>query len=162
MIVIADTSPINYLILIEQIDVLAKLYGTVIIPVAVREELLRPRAPTAVRSWIEHLPYWIEVRSSTATSDAAILKLDPGEREAILLAEELTATYLIIDEFAGRSEAIRRGLPVIGTIGVLRDAARAGLLDIHVAIVRLQATSFHLSVETAADLLREFELNKNH
>jgi predicted nucleic acid-binding protein len=157
MIVIADTSPINYLVLIEQIDVLPKLYGTVIIPTAVREELLRPRAPSAVRSWMTTPPDWIEVRSSRATNDAPILKLDAGEREAILLAEELTANYLIIDEFAGRSVAIGRGLPVIGTIGVLRDAARAGLLNIRSVINRLQATSFYLSKETTENLLREFD-----
>lgn len=157
MIVIADTSPINYLILIEHIDILPKLYGKVILPDAVREELLRPRAPSPVRSWMQFPPEWIEVRSSSHLSDAVVAKLDTGEREAILLAQELTARYLIIDEFAGRTEAIRRGLPVIGTIGVLRAAARSGLLDIRIAIAHLQTTSFHLSAETAENLLREFE-----
>jgi predicted nucleic acid-binding protein len=56
MIVDADTSPINYLILIEEINILTKIYGRVIIPSAVREELLRPSAPEAVRSWIAESP----------------------------------------------------------------------------------------------------------
>jgi predicted nucleic acid-binding protein len=50
MIVVADTSPINYLILIDEIDILAKMYGTAVIPHAVREELLRPSASEVVRN----------------------------------------------------------------------------------------------------------------
>jgi len=157
MTIVADTSPINYLILIEQIDVLARLYGRVILPSAVHEELLRPGAPSAVRIWMENLPDWIEVRSGIVIEDHTFLKLDAGEREAILLAEELTADYLIIDELLGRREAVRRGLSVIGTIGVLREAAISGLLDIRLAIAKLQSTSFHLAPETAANLLREFD-----
>lgn len=41
MIVVADTSPINYLVLIEQIGILPKMYGRVVIPHTVREELVR-------------------------------------------------------------------------------------------------------------------------
>ena len=62
MIVVADTSPINYLILIEEIDILPKIYGSVVIPHTVREELLRASAPQLVRSWVDHLPIWLEVR----------------------------------------------------------------------------------------------------
>src|SRR5947209_6909628 len=50
MVVAADTSPINYLVLIEEIDILAKMYGTVVIPGMVREELLRSPAPDIVRA----------------------------------------------------------------------------------------------------------------
>jgi predicted nucleic acid-binding protein len=52
MIVVADTSPINYLLLIKEIDILPKMYGKVVIPRAVNEELLRPVAPEIVRAWI--------------------------------------------------------------------------------------------------------------
>ena len=51
MIVVADTSPINYLILIGEIEILTKMYGRVVIPNAVREELLRHSAPEMVRNW---------------------------------------------------------------------------------------------------------------
>lgn len=54
MIVIADTSPINYLILIGEIEVLPALYGRVLIPPSVHEKLDRPRTPQAVRMWIAH------------------------------------------------------------------------------------------------------------
>jgi predicted nucleic acid-binding protein len=56
MIVVADTSPINYLVLIEEIDVLTKMYGAVVIPRMVREELLRPSGPEIVRAWISQPP----------------------------------------------------------------------------------------------------------
>ena len=157
MIVIADTSPINYLILIGEIEVLAHLYGGVLIPASVREELLRPRAPSIVRSWIENPPHWLEVRQPSGLPGTAESVLDPGELDAMQLAEELSADYLIIDEALGRLEAQRRGLPVIGTIGVLRDAARADLLDIREVLARLRATNFHLSLQTEQDLLNEFE-----
>jgi predicted nucleic acid-binding protein len=129
MIVVADTSPINYLILIKEIEILARMYGSVVIPRAVREELLRPSAPEVVRTWIGELPTWLEVRSPVNAPDASLDLLDPGERDAIMLAVELPADQLIVDDRVGRKEAQRRGIPVMGTLGVLREAASLGLLD---------------------------------
>jgi predicted nucleic acid-binding protein len=103
MIVVAETTPLNYLILIGEIDVLAKLYGRVVIPQAVQEELMRSRAPASVRAWIESPPEWLEILSPTV-SDTALAKLDAGERDAIALAEELSADQLIVDELLGRRD----------------------------------------------------------
>jgi predicted nucleic acid-binding protein len=110
MIVVADTSPINYLICIGEIDILARLYGVVIIPRAVRDELSRDRAPEMVRRWIAGPPAWLEVRIPTIKPDAALIaaELDAGEFDAILLAEELGASELIRDDRDGRKEAERR------------------------------------------------------
>jgi len=155
MIVVADTTPINYLILIEEIDVLPKLYGRVIIPHAVSEELLRSRAPVKVQEWMKQPPDWLEVLSPTVVVDAKLAKLDAGERDAIALAEELSADQLIVDELLGRREAERRSLPVIGTIGVLREAAEMGLLDLRSAFERLRQTSFHVSPAILASLLND-------
>jgi predicted nucleic acid-binding protein len=159
MIVVADTSPLNYLILIEAIDVLPKLYGRIVIPRAVHEELARERTPANVRQWIERPPAWLEVRTPLIQADAELAKLDRGESEAIALAEELAANQiivqLIVDELSGRRVAERRSLPVIGTIGVLREAAEMGLLDLRQAFDRLQQTSFHVSPMLLANLLRE-------
>jgi len=159
MIVVADTSPLNYLILIEAIDVLPKLYGRIVIPRAVREELMRERTPAKVRQWIEQPPAWLEVLSPSIQADAGLAKLDQGERDAITLAEELSANHeiiqLIVDELLGRRVAERRNLPVIGTIGVLREAAEIGLLDLRQAFDRLQQTSFHVSPTLLTSLLRE-------
>ncbi len=156
MIVVADTSPINYLILIKEIDILPKMYGSVVVPQTVREELVRASAPQLVRSWLDHLPIWLEVRSPVAVPDSSLAKLDAGERDAITLATELHADQLIVDDREGRREAERRGIPVIGTLGVLREAAILKLLDIRVVAERLQATSFYVAPEVLAKLLKDF------
>ena len=153
MIVVADTTPINYLILIEEIDVLPKLYGRVVIPRTVSEELMRLRAALKVQEWIKQPPDWLEILVPTVVVDAKLAKLDAGEREAIVLAEELSADQLIVDELLGRREAERRNLPVIGTVGVLREAAEMGLLDLRSAFDRLRQTSFHVSPAILASLL---------
>ena len=155
MIVVADTSPINYLILIEEIDILAKMYGRVVIPRAVREELLRPSAPEMVRNWIMQMPAWLEVRTPVNAPDASLAALDPGERDAIMLAGELRADQLIVDDRQGRHEAEKRGIPVMGTLGVLREAATLGLLNLRIAVKRLEATSFYIAPEVLARLLKD-------
>ena len=155
MIVVADTSPINYLILIGEIDVLAALYGRVVIPLAVHDELTRSRAPLAVRSWITNHPHWIEVQVPVDVTDSSLSRFDAGERQAIALAQELSADQLIVDELLGRREAERRGISVIGTIGVLREAAENGLLDLRKAVESLSRTSFHISPAILAALLKD-------
>lgn len=97
MIVVADSSPLNYLIQIQHDSLLPELYIRVFVPTAVIEELRHPRAPVAIASWLQRIPAWLEVRS--ATSKVGILEdLDAGEREAIFLAEEMRASLLLIDE----------------------------------------------------------------
>jgi predicted nucleic acid-binding protein len=71
--------------------------------------------------------------------------LDRGETEAIALAEELHAHWLLIDEAAGRDEASKRGLQTIGTLGVLREGHRAGLLDLRTVMDRLVASGFRVN-----------------
>jgi predicted nucleic acid-binding protein len=155
MIVVADTSPINYLILIGEIEILTKMYGRVVIPRAVREELLRPSAPELVRNWTSQLPTWLEVHTPSNAPDALLAALDPGERDAIMLAGELRADQLIVDDRQGRLEAEKRGIPVIGTLGVIREAATLGLLDLRTAVKHLEATSFHIAPEILARLLKD-------
>ena len=70
--------------------------------------------------------------------------LDLGERAAIALAETMRADLLLIDEAAGRAEAKRRQLRVIGTLGVLRSGAEEGLVNVPDMLERLKATSFYL------------------
>ena len=80
-------------------------------------------------------------------------ELDPGEREAIALAESLRADALILDDKAARREAQRRNLRVIGTLRVLDDAAVAGLVDLPEALRRLQAAGFYLDARLVQFLL---------
>jgi len=91
MIVVSDTSPLNYLVLIEQEDILRKLFGRVVIPQTVFDELRATGASAKVRDWASSLPAWIEVKQTNLIADASLDVLDAGEREAILLAQELSA-----------------------------------------------------------------------
>jgi predicted nucleic acid-binding protein len=86
-VVIADSSPLNYLTLIGSNDVLQRLYGTVIVivPRQVIAELIDPAAPDDVRKWAPDLPSWIDLRESVVL-DNDMTHLDPGERAAIALA----------------------------------------------------------------------------
>jgi predicted nucleic acid-binding protein len=155
VIVVADTSPINYLTLIGHIEILPHFYGRVLIPPTVLEELQDAHTPPVVRAWLGQAPPWLEKRELIHTSDAALNFLDRGEREAIALAEELGAGRLIIDESLAREEAHRRNLSVIGTLGVLRNAARAGLLNLPEALAKLQETSFYVAEDLIQSLLEE-------
>ena len=87
-VVIADTSPINYLVLIDAIEVLPQLYGRVIVPDEVFRELTDPGTPAIVARWMRGKPEWLKVRSVSAAQDPSLSELDSGEEAAILLAQE--------------------------------------------------------------------------
>jgi len=144
VIVISDTSPINYLCLIGCVDVLPALFGEIIIPSAVETELTRKASPEAVRQLMSSPPEWIEIRKP-ANEDPLLAKFGSGEREAISLAEELNAELLIIDDKAARHAAVDRNVAVLGTLGVLQLASSRGLLDLRLAIDKLQDSSFYVS-----------------
>ena len=128
MIVVADASPLNYLIQIDCVWILPKLYDRVAVPGSVIEELERNDAPVMVRNWVASLPSWIE-RVQVAFVDPDLSRLDPGEREAIQLFLDIKANLLLIDERKGRSEAARLGIRTTGTLGVLVAANRRRLID---------------------------------
>lgn len=150
MVIVADTSPVNYLILIDQIAILPKLYARVLIPPAVFDELTHPAAPSPVREWTERHPVWLEVMSPKNT--VALAQLDLGESQAIALAIELGAGVVLIDELAGRKEATRRGLKVAGTLSVLDDADQAGLIKFDEVVARLRKTTFRVSQSVLAEI----------
>jgi len=80
-IVVADTGPINYLILIGQSEILPALFEKVIIPWAVRDELVRAEAPEAMRNWISTPPAWLELHPLfDGPFDAGLESLDEGEK----------------------------------------------------------------------------------
>jgi len=145
MIIVSDTSPINYLILIGQIDLLPQLFHQIIIPQAVYSELSDMEAPTLVRNWITTPPDWIKIQSVSQIADMIIDLLDPGEREAILLAQEINANLLLLDDMKARRTAIDRGLIITGILGILDQAATMKLIDLPIAVQNLQNTSFWVS-----------------
>jgi uncharacterized protein len=113
VIIVSDTSPISNLIIVGYIHLLPQLFGTVIIPDAVYQELLANGIHHPVTQTIQTVD-WLEVRSVTDQQQVVDLErdrdLDPGEANAIILAIELRATQLLIDERLGRLEAKQQGL----------------------------------------------------
>lgn len=159
-LVISDTGPINYLVLIGHTDLLPALFERIFIPFAVQEELKDSVAPLEVRRWIVDPPAWLEVHTVPAHSfhDDSLLSLDKGEREAISLAAALqTDTLLLIDEREGVKAALRKGLNVTGTIGVLDLAAKRGFLDLADAFDRLRQTNFHRPEKLMERMLAEWK-----
>ena len=153
MLVVADTTPINYLVLIGQIDLLASLYEQVVIPSAVAAELRHPKAPAVVQTWIARPPPWCAIRQAQGQPDPALMQLDLGEREAILLAQELRAGAFLTDDLEGRQKAIQRGIAVTGTLGILERAALRALIDLPAVIAQLQATTFYGPPDIIAAML---------
>lgn len=159
MIVVSDTSPINYLLLIGLVDLLPQLYRRVIIPQAVYTELHHPSAPLVVQQWLATLPAWVEVHAAPSASLA--VELGAVETEAIALAVALKADVLLMDERKGRREAIVHGLAVAGTLNVLDEAAAKGLITLPEAVARLLQTNFRVSAELIRELLQRDAARSN-
>ena len=145
MIAVADASPLCYLVLIGQIELLPKLFLRVAVPQSVIRELLHEDAPEEVRTWASSLPGWIDVEENPLLAKTGLEKLQGGEQAAILLAESMKADIILLDEMAARRVAANRGLRVTGLLGVLGEAATRGLIDLAPVIDRLRTTSFRSS-----------------
>jgi predicted nucleic acid-binding protein len=152
-LVVADTSPIYYLLSIGQIDLLPRLFGKVFVPDAVHKELCHPAAPLVVRDWVAGLPAWAEVTRVDSIDDVVLQPLGAGERAAITLALSLHADLILIDERKGTAVALGKGFEVTGTLGVLRLAARRGLVDLAVSFAQLKRTNFRYRQEIMDELL---------
>jgi predicted nucleic acid-binding protein len=145
-VVISDSSPLRYLVLIGHADLLPALYSEVVIPQLVADELQQPGTPLAMRAWMADRPFWLRVLSGVTQPKAVLLAdLDAGEREALLLALELSADLVLMDDREGTEEARRLGLAVTGTLGILDRGAERGLIDLAPAIARLRQTNFRIS-----------------
>jgi predicted nucleic acid-binding protein len=155
-LVIADTGPLNYLILIGHIDLLPVLFEKVVLPATVQSELASGKAPFLVRHWVGNLPAWLEVRDAplSQAEDASLKGIDAGERAAIQLAASLHADLLLMDDRKGVNAAQKRGLRVTGTLGVLDLAAQRGLADFAQAVEQLRRTNFRVP-QALLDVLLE-------
>ena len=156
-VVVADATPLHYLILIDAIDVLSRLFEKIYIPIEVRDELARVATPAMVKDWMQRPPNWLEIVSRPQDTEAApsLAGLDAGEQAAITLAESLRADLLLIDDRAGATIAQRRGLAVTGTLGVLDLASQARLIDLRTAFERLRKTNFRYPPSLMERLLDE-------
>jgi predicted nucleic acid-binding protein len=161
MVVIADTSPLNYLVLTGHIEALPDLYGQVVIPQAVFQELLHSNAPLAVPRWFASPPAGLVVDQSVHALLSGKGDLDSGESAAIALAEaNQPNVMLLIDEERGRQEAARLGIRTTGTLGILDAAAANGFLDLPSAIQDLRATNFYVSPKLVNRLLDKDALRR--
>jgi len=131
MIVVSDAAPIISLTKIEQLTLLEKLFGQVIVTEAVFKELTtNNHYPSEIEkikasSFIEIMAVHDSVKVSRLMQQT---KLDIGESESIILAQELNADTLLIDERKGRSVAKKIGLRITGSVGILLAANQKGML----------------------------------
>jgi predicted nucleic acid-binding protein len=157
MILVLDTSPVCFLVLIGEIDILPHLYPQIVAPWEVLRELRHPKTPETVQVWAKKPPAWLSVRDPDPDLVASLDFLDPGEREAIALALALQPSVIALDDRLAREEALKRGLRITGLLGLLGQAGSLGLTDFPSALERLQKTHFHASPALLRSLLQRYE-----
>jgi predicted nucleic acid-binding protein len=154
VIVIADTSPLNYLIQLGLVEYLPDLYDEIVIPQSVLQELSNLGSPLVVRDWAYSSPDWVIVRSVGALDPTLPPRLGAGEREAISLAIELHAGMLLIDDLPGRNAAEERGLSITGTLTILLQISLLSGIDFETKLAELVQLGFRAS-ESILERIRE-------
>jgi predicted nucleic acid-binding protein len=152
MIVVSDTSPLNYLVLIGADQLLPSLFGRVLTPPEVLAEMQHAKAPALVSAWAKNPPAWLEVRSPQETPQ--FLGLGPGESAAIALAQQEHAAALLIDERDGTAVARQLGLVVTSTLAILCLASEKGLLSLPAAFAALRQTTFRGPAQLMNEMLQ--------
>lgn len=155
-IVVSNATPLIALAWLERLDLLPTLFGTVHIPQAVNDEI--QHNPDAVGASELAAASWLRVALVQDTLAVSLLldQLDVGESEAIVLARELQAGLLLMDERRGRRRAIQAGLNVVGTLGILTQARRQNLIGpLRPVLDRLQQLPFHMSEQLYQNVLRQ-------
>jgi len=156
-LVVSDTTPLNYLILIGHVNIVPHLFGKLIVPPAVIREMSHEKAPAKVAAFVRELPDWLEVR---APSFDLHLDVGPGEDEAISLAVELRDAALLVDDRKARMAATEHGVVTFGTLALLDLADESGLLDFGQAVAALRATSFHVERALLDAIIAKIEARK--
>jgi predicted nucleic acid-binding protein len=157
MVVVADSSPLRYLIVLGEQRLLPELLGEVWIPPAVLDELSDVATPAVVRDFMASLPRWLRVRDPKQETLKGIPSdLDRGERAALALARELGADLVLLDDAAARRQARSLGFRITGTIGVLRLAAERGLVDVPATIERLRQCGLYFDETLIRAAFREW------
>lgn len=153
MIIISDTTPLHYLILLERTELLEKLFGEIIIPEAVFDEMQHEGTPESVRLWIARLPAWIEIKMPSQINLERVRELGKGEMQAIALAIETTADAILMDDRKAIREARKNNLLVLTTLGILELAAAKNLIDFPQTLTELAKTNFRLPSD---EIVEEF------
>ena len=159
MRVISDTSPLILLAKIGRLELLFQLYGQVVVPVSVLDEI-RGRSTeetTAIESLVENQALEIQ-RGSPEALERVPADLGAGEREAIALAMETEADIVVLDDREGRRVARERDLPVTGTIGILIEArARDMIPSVRRELDRLIEAGMWIDEAFYHRILHEFD-----
>ncbi len=153
--VVANTTPIIALALIGQLDLLRKLFGEVLIPQAVEDEILKGGASEVGVTELREASFIRMTRLSDPGRADLLSDLDRGEAEIIALSQEANADLVIIDERLARQHAKRLGLKLTGTLGILLEAKRKGYLtSVKPLIEQLVQHGIRLSDTVVAEALR--------
>ncbi len=160
MIVISDTTPLITLMKAGRLDVLNRLFGDVLIPEAVYEELT---CNDAFRDEVEIIQDSSYIKVVTVGDDSRVSflqrvsGLDLGESEAIIYADEVKADLLLMDEIAGRRVARNMSLTITGSIGILVQAFQSGILsqsEVEDALRRIRESNRHISEKLISKALK--------
>jgi predicted nucleic acid-binding protein len=153
---VSNSTPLIALAWLNQLDLVPVLFDTLHIPQAVYDEI--HYNPTAVGAVELEAVSWLKTSSVQNTIAVSLLldQLDAGESEAIVLARELHADLVLMDERRGRRRALQAGLNVVGTLGILIRARHQNLVGpLRPLLDQLQQLPFHISAELYHDVLRQ-------
>jgi predicted nucleic acid-binding protein len=160
MLVVSNTSPLRYLVEVEAVDVLPKLFDQLITTPQVMGELRLGHFPEVVRKWAEHPPAWLQIERPGNLRFTE--QLDDGEASAVSLACERRASLILIDERAGREVSRSAGLAPRGTLGVIIQAAIAEHLDFEDTLNSLTShTRFRHTAEVIQAAKRHYEMHRH-
>jgi uncharacterized protein len=127
-IIIADSSPLISLAIIEQLELLPQLYQRVLLPPAVWDEVTVQGVGLPGANAVSKIT-WIEIQTPEANLlEPLSILVDRGEAEAIALAQSIPDSIVLLDDAQARRVAERLGIRRIGTLGILRRAKKAGLV----------------------------------
>lgn len=151
--VVSNTTPIISLLKIDKLHILKDLYGNILIPKEVYNEI---EAGKDKEFYIDLSKIeWIKIEHvQDKKSPAYFLDLDKGEAEAIVLANEKEADLIILDEKLGRYHALHIGLKITGTLGILLKAKQSGFIsEIKPLLYELKSKDIWISNNLIEDIL---------
>jgi len=153
--VICDTSPLQYLYQLDLLHILPALPGQVIVPPAVVEELTVGRAQGISLPDVARLD-WVNVRRPASEPALPLVTdLGPGETQVLMLALESRDAVVVLDDALARQVAEMLDIRLTGTLGLLLDAKRAGLVPAVAPLLdKLQLLRFRLAPRTRAAVLK--------
>ena len=157
MIVVSDTSVISNLYLVGHLDVLEKLFNSVVIPQKVKDELLEIQRFGVDVTPIINSPFIsVQIPENQSLVQQLLSEIDEGEAQAIVLAMELKAELLLIDEMKGRAIAEQQGLHITGLLGTLLRAKKQGYFTQITPILEQLKTEagFYLSDKLSSQILK--------